>query len=200
VAPLVASEPYVVASFRINSAWELQEVPPAELARVILKVVEIEGPIHGDEIARRVTQLFGFQRTGSRISQAVQQALAFAARQQHVLCEGSFFVTASRSPIRVRDRGEVTSPTLRKPEMLPPAEIRQAVEAIVTVHLGIERSEVIAETVRLFGFKSTSANLRDTVGAQIEQLLSGDQLVQQNGKLYAREREDESSRAFGTAN
>ena len=54
----------------------------------------------------------------------------------------------------VRDRGDVDSATLRKPESLPPTEIRHAITAIVRVHLGASTDEVVTETSGLFGFRS----------------------------------------------
>ena len=67
--------------------------------------------------------------------------------------------------------------------MLPPAEIRQAVTAIVQVHLGVAREEAVTEAARLFGFKSTSSQLREVIEREIDYLLSQRALDERNGKL-----------------
>src|SRR3546814_16218541 len=59
----------------------------------------------------------------------------------------------------VRDRSGVTSPTLRKPEMLPTAEIRQAVLEIITANYGAGSHDLVLAVSRGFGFLSTSAPL-----------------------------------------
>jgi len=38
-------------------------------------VVETEGPIHKEELARRITSLWGQQRTGPRIAEAILNAI-----------------------------------------------------------------------------------------------------------------------------
>src|SRR3546814_5990882 len=75
----------------------------------------------------------------------------------------------------VRDRSGVTSPTLRKPEMLPTAEIRQAVLEIITANYGAGRHDLVLAVSRSFGFLSTSAQLRAVIEAAIDGALeSGD--------------------------
>ena len=54
---------------------EPHEVMVADMATIARAIVEIEGPIHQDEIARRVTALFGKSRTGSQISAAALRGL-----------------------------------------------------------------------------------------------------------------------------
>jgi hypothetical protein len=55
---------------------------------------------------------------------------------------------------------------------MPPAEIRKTVAAIVEAHLGVERDEVVPEAARLFGFRSTSGQLRQVIAAEIDTLLA----------------------------
>jgi hypothetical protein len=73
---------------------------------------------------------------------------------------------------------------LRKPEMLPPAEIREALAEIVEVHLGVVRDEAVIEASRLFGIKATSPQLRRVVEEQMQLLLESGRLEERNGKLY----------------
>jgi hypothetical protein len=176
------TKPYQIASFRVNTFQEIHELGPAELGRVVARIIDQEGPIHQEEIARRVTQLWGLQRTGRRIREAVGQALKVASGVTH---DGDFYASAGLSDIAVRDRSDVEYNTVRKPTMLPPAEIRKAVTAIVQVHLGVSRDEAVTEAARLFGFKSTSARLRSVIEREIDLLLDDTILQERNGKLYA---------------
>jgi len=180
-----SSQPYVVASFRIKTSQDVSSVPRSELAEIITKIIQVEGPIHGDEIARRVTQLWGLQRTGRRIRDAVNQALATASRQSGAKHERGFYWLDREQAVTVRDRSAIESNTLRKPEMLPPAEIRRALTAIVDVHLGATREEVIVEAARLFGFKATSSQLREVIDREVKYLLDRESFEEKNGKLYA---------------
>jgi len=176
--------PYEVASFSIRTGKEIHELTPSELARVVAKVIEIEGPIHRDEIARRVTQLWGLQRTGSRIREAVTKALRVAAKDTGVVKDGLFYSGNGQHEVPVRDRSDVACGTLRQPKMLPPAEIRKAIAAIVEVHLGVARDEAVTEAARLFGFRTTSSKLRQVIEREVDWLLAHGELEEQSGTLH----------------
>src|SRR5262249_51620209 len=97
---------YVVADFPVPAGVEPHEVPLSEMAPVVAKIVDIEGPIHEDEVCRRVAGLFGKQRAGSRILAAVAAALAHAEDADNALSEeAGFWLTASQKakmPLRNR--------------------------------------------------------------------------------------------------
>jgi very-short-patch-repair endonuclease/DNA polymerase III delta prime subunit len=180
----LSTQPYVVASFRVTTNQGIHEVSNSELVRVIVEIIAVEGPIHREEIARRVAQLWGLQRTGTRISQAVEQGLEAAVRNAIVERHGSFFSPPNQQEVPVRDRGNVDINTLRRPDMIPPEEIRNAVSAIVRVHLGVEKDETITETARLFGFRSVSARLRQLIAREVDSMVCAQTLETRNDKLY----------------
>jgi hypothetical protein len=84
-----------------------------------------------------------------------------------VAADGSFYDIPNRDNLPIRDRSDVPVSTLRKPEMLPPAEIRKAVTAIIQVNVGTSVQEVVAETARLLGFKTTSKQLRELIEREV---------------------------------
>ena len=172
---------------------KLHQLPSSQLARVVARVIEVEGPIHREEIARRVAQLFGLRRTGRRINEAVDNALAVVGRTIRVNHEGDFFAPGDQIEVPVRDRTDVEFATLRKPEMIPPAEIRKALVAIVAVHLGVEIDEAVSEASRLLGFKSTKAQLRRVIGHQVQVLIRDQILEERSGKLYVGQEETTKS-------
>jgi hypothetical protein len=55
------------AWFSAPSKAPIGELKTGVLADVVVQLVEVEGPVHGDEVARRGTSIWGMQRTGSRI-------------------------------------------------------------------------------------------------------------------------------------
>jgi hypothetical protein len=102
-----------------------------------------------------------------------------------VVRDGEFYTPAGLTDVTVRDRSDTTSTTIRRPKMLPPAEIRKALTAIVQVHLGVARDEAITEAARLFGFKTTSAQLRKVIEPEVQWLLNEGIFQERIGKLYA---------------
>lgn len=181
------STPYVVAHFRIPYSADILELQSSQLAEVVAHIVSVEGPIHCEELARRTARLWGYGRTGKRIMQAVEQAIEVAAREGRIALDGPFCCNPVQTEMRVRDRSSVEENTLKKPEMLPPSEIRLAVSAIIRVNLGVTTEEAVIEAARLLGFKSTSSQLKRVIEQEINQLHSDGVLTARNGKMYIAE-------------
>ncbi len=179
--------PYAQARFRVPTTREIPDVPVDRLAAIIAKIIDIEGPIHSDEIAERVRQLWDAGRLGPRMVRAIDVALEWAVRtsQAYRIASGDFYQRATDTPIVVRDRSEVESSGLRAPEMLPPAEICECVLRILRAQFGASRDETITAVVRTLGFKTTTPALRDTIDRQISDLLKATAIVEDNGRLRA---------------
>lgn len=175
------SVPYVEASFPVIRDREPHETPLATMVDYIIRVVEMEGPIHLDEIVTRLRVLWGLGRAGSRVRAAVERAVS-TARQQEKIVGGPFYELPGQE-LRVRDRSKAQSTTLRKPEMLPPTEIEDAALNIVRTNYGASRTELTQALARTFGFAATSAQLRATLGKQIDKMIDAGQLVQQGEVL-----------------
>jgi very-short-patch-repair endonuclease len=175
------SVPYVEASFAVSRHQEPHETPLGTMVDHVVRVVEAEGPIHVDEIIARLRTFWGLGRAGSRVRAAVERAVAVAS-QQNAISGGPFYEKPGQER-RVRDRSKVQSPTLRKPEMLPPAEIEDAALAIVRANYGASRAELVQALSRAFGFASTSAQLKAALGDRIEELVGAGKLVQQGEVL-----------------
>jgi very-short-patch-repair endonuclease len=175
---------YVEANFPISAAVAIHEMPTADLAGIVRRVVEIEGPVHGEEIARRVADLWGLKRTGNRITGAVDRALSRLTRTAACARDGSFYCSADLARIVVRDRSQVQSATLRRPDYLPPSEIREAILDVVGQNPGVPTASVIQCAARLFGFKSTSRGLADAIGRQLERLTQARSVVVREGRLH----------------
>src|SRR5262249_27703822 len=162
---------YREASFSVPDGAEPHKVSPVKMAEIVSQIVEIEGPIHEEEIARRVTTLWGLQRTGNRIAGAVRHGLTIATRCGRFGQEAEFYRTSRDSTPRLRDRSSVKSVSLKRPDMIPPSGIRDAIQCLVASHIGITSSEVVNRVSRLLGFKATSAQLRSTIEQEIELLI-----------------------------
>jgi very-short-patch-repair endonuclease len=180
-APQPVAEAYVEADFPVARQMEPHEVPLGQMVDYVARIIEAEGPIHLDEIVARVRILWGLGRAGARIRAAVERAVLTAAQQR--LVEGGPFYVKSGEPIRVRDRAQVQSSTLRKPEMLPPAEIEAAAFRIVKANYGASRAELVQALSRCFGFASTSAQLRGVLEGGIDRSLAAGTLSLQGEVL-----------------
>ena len=176
--------PYEEASFAVPRETAIPETPLPILMEIVARVVTIEGPIHREEITRRVTVLWGQQRAGNRIVRAISDAIELAIRQGILQSEGEFVTPSQRTELTVRCRSGVTAPHLRKPEMLPPAEIAAAIRGLLTENIGLHRQEIPGMVARLMGFKAASPKLKDAVDAVVSKLIEQGQASARDSKVF----------------
>ena len=95
------------------------------MANITNAIVEIEGPMHQDEVARRVTALFGKARTGSLISAASLRSLARLKSSSKLIEQDGFWMTPDqhKNPA-VRDRSAAPI-ALQRANMVAPVEIQR---------------------------------------------------------------------------
>jgi very-short-patch-repair endonuclease len=176
-----AAPRYREASFDVPKNSEPHEISTAAMAGIVARIIEMEGPIHEAEIVARVRDLWGLGRAGSRIQKAVGAALrVLAARDAHAVHEKCWRLRTA--VVIARDRSDVTSASLRKPDLLPAEELRAAILDIVRASAGATRAELPQAVARRLGFAATSAALRQRIDEQVPTLL-GAMLAERGGLL-----------------
>lgn len=161
---------------------ELHEASRGILSQLVEQVVEVESPVHLDEVAARVREAWGLRRAGARIREAVERAADVSIRNGRVRQDGAFLTWPGRAP-PVRDRGQARSPTLRDCDRLPPAELEAAAVATVRASLGATREQLVQAVARSLGFKATSSQLRAVVNAAIDGALASEVLAARSDVL-----------------
>ena len=148
--------------------YEPHEVPERDLGDLLAQIVQIEGPVHIEEIARRYINAFDTARMGSRIRQAVRQAISSAQRRLDLQRQGNFWGTAQQfeNP-SVRNRSAESSP-LTKAEYLSEAEILAAAKIIESDSGKVEVPELAKSISRLLGFKRSGPDFQK----RVEQVLN----------------------------
>ena len=174
--------PYIEADVGPDTSKSFYEFGRTGLDRFVVRIVQQEGPVHIEEVTRRVATHWDIKRIVSKVSDKVLRSIENVVRSEELLREDDFLSTPDQV-VRIRNRSNVASSNLRKPEMIPPAEIRVAILEMVRTHFGVARDEVIPETARLFGFRSTAPSLRDRINSQIEVLLTTGQLEESDTAL-----------------
>ncbi len=153
--------PYRRAVFRITNPHEPHEAPVSMLTELTRKIVGEEGPIHEEEIARRVAACFGKDRAGARITTATRAALLRAkSGNDDLLTDGGFWYTRDQAEMPpVRDRGAETGATV-KAECISILEIRQALKIAREDNAGGDDEDLVRTAARLLGFKRVGTDLQ----------------------------------------
>lgn len=180
----IPTEPYREASFTPPRGKAITDHTAAGLGKFVRRIVDTEGPVHQEEVTRRLAQLWD-TRTGSRIKQSIDEAMMHEVSRGRIVIEDGYCFPAGPQHVRVRDRSHVRD-SLRAADMLPPMEIRWALLGVVAAQIGVSADEAITETARLLGFASTRDALRDTISPQLEALKHLGELEEKDGRLFVK--------------
>ena len=177
------TEKYKLAELSISTnGLDLHAVPRRSMMSWIQRVVEIESPVHINEVAKRIANAAGFKRTGNRIQDAVKFAATQVARSESIQIKEKFLYRTGQEQIVVRDRCELPN-TSRKLEFIAPEEIETAIKLIVSESYGIDRDDLLHTTCRLFGFKKVNGDMRQEVEVVINEMVERGELTDKAGSL-----------------
>lgn len=152
---------YQRAVFPVEGRQEPHEVRPSVLADLAQRIVTAEGPIHVEEIARRIATSFGKERSGARILEATRAALESAlTRYAELRSDGIFWFTQAQAEAPpVRDRGAESGATV-KPDVISPIEIDAALQMARNDNGGGDHTDLVRTAARLMGFRRVGPELQ----------------------------------------
>jgi very-short-patch-repair endonuclease len=174
------------APARPEGGFDLHETPVGILAEIVEQIVRVEGPVHVDEVTARVRSAWDLQRSGGRIQSSVEGAISQAVQAGRLEIQNQF-LSVPGANAKVRDRSGVACTGLRRPDMLPPQEVKEGVLHVVRMNLGGSQDEIAQSVVHLLGFKATSAQLREVVQSAISTLVQEEILVQRGELLVLKD-------------
>ncbi len=132
----------------------------------IVRVLELEAPIHVDELARRVGGAFGAQRVTGRVRRRVGELLS-QLRDYEVVDEFVWTRGLDRHAYAViRAGGE------RDPDMLPPEEIAAAAAWALSQSLSMPSGVLLKDTARAFGIQRVGAKVEARMRVGVDLLLA----------------------------
>jgi very-short-patch-repair endonuclease len=175
--------PYVVATPRVETGGrELHVVPLATIAAWVVDVVEVEGPVHTDEVARRIAAAAGAGRVGARIRAALDAAIAQSVHSGKVMQRGEFLSSSTMEAPAVRDRSSAPA-SLRSIQAIAPEEVEAAIAQVVEAAYGMEPEQIPAATCRLLGLTRVTDEVRAAVASALVRMLEDGQLKQQGSHV-----------------
>lgn len=142
--------PYQVASGVVFMAdGELRDAKPGAVATCLRRIVEVESPIHIEDLHRRFLSAAGAQRNGSKIQLAIEDGLSHAVRVNMVRRSGDFIwsVAMERPSARARQDGQA-----RNISYVCDEEITEAILMVIEDSYGIDRDEAPRAAQRVLGF------------------------------------------------
>ena len=161
---------YARAVFPVSRREEPHEIPVSVLAELASRIVAAEGPIHVEEVARRIASCFGKEKAGSRIVGATRSALLAAQRRDVGLRseEGFWFTRAQAETPPVRDRSGENGATL-KAACISILEIKEALRIAAEDNGGGNGADLIRTAARLLGFRRVGPDLQARIAGVLDQ-------------------------------
>lgn len=167
-----------------RTSMQPHQLSAARLGELVVAIVQVEQPIHQDEVGRRLATSFRLQRAGGRIQEAALQGLRYAERKGLLKQRQGFWRTAANSGTIARDRSPLpATSTARKPELICPTEIAEAITGVLKESLALTPDELIVETARAFGFARTGGDVAAAIRNALKTEMEGRTKVDHLGRI-----------------
>ncbi len=162
-----AAEYLQCTAIKARISPNLYDSVQSELAIAVADVVEVESPVHFEEIVTRLRTIAELGKAGSRIRSAIKFAAALAERKEMVRRKGSFFWRiVNDRPAMVRRRPK----EMLKAERIAEEEISAAFERVLEIHFATPEEQLIKEAARLLGFQA----IREATSKRFQQVLKSE--------------------------
>jgi hypothetical protein len=153
-----------------------------ERCRLLVALVETEGPIHVEVVTRRLREAWGVERTGERVRRAVEEAIHLSTEKGRVRQKGEFLWPVAERAELVRARPASLHEMYR--EYIAPEEIQEALRLLVSQAVALPEDALLSAAASLFGYGRVGDALRQRLREQLAELLRlgvvvarGEQLV-----------------------
>ena len=144
------------------------DVAHDNVRKIIVSIVETEGPVHVDIIARRIAEKFN-NAYGVRIKRIVREQLTCSPCKQRLKSQDDFWFTAEQqADCPVRDRSLADAP-IKVAANLPDMEIRTAAKLIKAESGEVEPEELVQHTAKLLGFGRVGEKLKNKIRQALQQ-------------------------------
>jgi len=156
---------YDIAAVDASNFLSFHQTPSDNIARMILQVIQIEAPVHIDDICSRIAGAFG-SRSGRRIALRIQGLVDYLAGRGAITSRDGF-VYVPDTAIALRRRSGSGIPINR----VAPEEIQAAIARILADGHHFERPILINHVRSLFGFDRSGPIVKTTVENVIAECL-----------------------------
>ena len=161
----------------LNSSDDLYKKPINNVSDSIKLIVDIEGPIHVDEVTKRIKESCHIKRAGSNLKKTVNAAIDNAESSGKIIKIGDFLYDASNNDVLIRKRNK---PNI---DLISDEEIAKSIELVLTYNPNIKTKQIAKETSRNFGFKSTSKKTATRINSVLDLMIANNRVKIENDNV-----------------
>jgi hypothetical protein len=171
---------YTLARLDVSmNGAELRDVNAATVAEWVREVVQVESPVHFDEVVRRIREAAGQASAREATRDAVWRGVRRVITKGQVLYDGPDSPFLWRNPRHdplVRDRSAFPI-HFRTLATIHPTELKASILQAVRLSYGLRPEEVPSDALRSLGFERPTDQLRDIMNAYVRGLLDTGELI-----------------------
>ncbi len=185
-----AQEQIVLPKYKIVTNGDLgfprvedfSEINTNLLQAAISKAVEVESPIHIQQLTTRLTSAAGFTRAGAKIKKRVLDHAHTLVNEGKLEIKNEFVFWASDDGIDLRDWSELES-GMRKVDYVSDLELQASIHTTVQDALSIDKDDCISAALSLIGFKRVTAPFKIRMDDVVLQMINENTLSDDGGRL-----------------
>lgn len=173
-----------------QAATDLRAESAELVAKLVVAVVVAEAPVHVDVVIDRIRRLYGLQRAGRRVRDAVLDGVKVAVGKQKARWLPKMDSNGQRSEFLVTSldcqcepRGALRDGTVRNIDQLCGQEIAAGILRVVRAMVGASKDDVIIATARAFGYARTGQQVEGRIANVINWLIAKQRLTERVGSL-----------------
>lgn len=150
--------------------------PLGKLGNWVHDVVQVESPVHFEEMARRIADANGISIIGSRVRASITAATDYAVSNGLISKKGDFLWHPAKELNTIRDRSSLSSNS-RKISYISPEEINHAIVKVIEDSVAIQPDNAVQLIAKLLGFGRVTEGIRKYILEAIE-------FSEANGSIY----------------
>ncbi|MBR0370275.1 MAG: DUF3320 domain-containing protein [Methanobrevibacter sp.] len=154
------------SDFGLNSQDDLFNQPIENVSKSINEIISVEGPIHVNEVVKRVKDSCNIKRAGSKMKKQVQKAIKESEKSGNIIRIGDFLYDASSNDVVIRRRVKP------KIDLISDEEIAKNIETILSHKQSLTTASLTREVSRNFGFKSTSRKTSFKIKSVLDSMIA----------------------------
>ena len=152
--------------FGLDSQDDLFKKPIDDVSNSINEIIKIEGPIHIDEVIKRVKDACHIKRAGANMKKQVNRAVKNSEDGGNIIKIDNFLYDSSVNDVVIRRR--------KKPkiDLISDEEIAKNIKTTLQHRKVLSTNLLIREVSRNFGFKSTSRKTSAKINSVLDSLIA----------------------------
>lgn len=145
-------------------------------------IVNVESPVHVEAVVRRIANIYGIGRIGSRTRPTIEKAIRTGSNSRMFQQRGEFLWNGKQVEVRIPAPGAEP----RKIEEVAPEEIMKALVQIVRQEIGISRSSLVSTTARALGYGRMGGRVAESIEEGLNELLRKETLMTYGDQILAK--------------